>query len=191
MPAIMRESRINSVSCWRPLIAAAFTIVAGCGTSKVSQIKAPEYTDHSVRALVIAPSEESFLNDSSMLADAIGAELAKRGYSVVDTREATALLAKSNVTPADMLAPRGLAALGKESVDAVLSVSATGSSFGGSWMRQVKVKVTSTSTSRMIGEVDWTNSWGGMPGSPANAIMRKGLAEAAQEIAEALAKLLG
>jgi len=190
MPS-MAKSRINAAAWSSLLIAVAFVIVAGCGTSKVNEVKAPEYADHSVRTLVIAPNEDSFVDDSSMLADAIGAELVKRGYAVVGTREATVFLAKYNVIPADMLTPRGLAALAKEKVDAVLAVSSAPSKLGGSGMRHVDVTVTSTSTLQKIGEIDWTNSWGGIPGSPADWMMHKDLPAAAKEIAAALAKLLG
>jgi hypothetical protein len=58
-------------------------------------------------------------------------------------------------------------------------------------MRSVAVTVNSTRTSGMIGGINWKNSWGGMPGSPADMVMRKGLNEAAHEIAKALAKQLG
>jgi hypothetical protein len=110
---------------------------------------------------------------------------------VVEARAVTALLANHKVNLAAVPAPQELAALREEGVEAVLSVSSTGSGIGGPRMRHVKVRVTSTRTSTMIGEIDWNNSWGGMPGSPADAIMRKGPAEAAPEIAEALTKLLG
>ncbi|MGA3400850.1 MAG: hypothetical protein ABSC95_16645 [Acetobacteraceae bacterium] len=182
----------TGAAAWRGLlIAATLLALAGCGGSKAVQIRAPDYADHSARTLAIAPVDDLFVNDDSQLADAIGVELAKRGYSVVDAKGTAALLAKYGISPVEVLAPKTLTALGKEGVDAVVSVSSEGSVMGGPGMRHAKARVTSTRTAKDIGEIDWNNSWGGMPGSPADYTMRKGPAGAAREIAEELAKLLG
>ena len=170
---------------------ATLLAIAGCGGSRAVPIKAPEYSDHSVRTLTIAPSQDLFEKDSNKLGDAIGVELAKLGYSVVDENQATELLAKYDISPVHIFDPSALAALQKEGIDAVLWVSSATSSIGGPDMRHVTVRLTSTSTSKKIGEIDWHNAWGGMPGSPADYTMRKGVTAAAREIAEALAKLLG
>jgi len=183
MPSIPERSRIGDASRRCLLVAAAIVVGMGCRASQITQIGTPERASHTVRALVFVPG-------SSLLAYSIGVEMTKRGYSVVDTREATALLAKHNVNPADLLTPLGLATLGKGGVDAVVSVSSTGSPMGGSAMRNVAVRVTSTRTSGMIGGLSWRNGSGGMPGSTADLIMQKGLTEAANEIAEALANQL-
>jgi len=71
-------------------------------------------------------------------------------------------------------------------IDAVVSVSSTG-------VRGVDsaiVTVTSTTTSGTVGGVSWKNGWGGMSESTTDAIMRKGLTEAAVEIVQALAQQL-
>jgi hypothetical protein len=179
----------------RLLITAALLAVAGCGGSSVLQIKAPEYVEHSARSLAVAPSiafsDDLFGDDSTRLADAVGVELAKHGYSVIDAKGTMAVLAKYDIPPVDDLTPKALEFLGRNGVDAVLSVKSSSASMGGPGMRHVKATLTSTSTGKEIGEIDWNNSWGGMPGSPADYTMRKGPADAAREIADALAKLLG
>jgi hypothetical protein len=190
VPPFAEDPRIALVARQCLLLLAVFAI-AGCGASKVGLIAAPKADAHRVQSLIVTPADGLFAQDNTMLAYAIGAELAKRGYTVVDTREATALLTKQNVNPADVLTPPGLATLRNGGIDAVLSVTSVGSPIGGSGMRNVAVTVNSTRTSGMIGGINWKNSWGGMPGSPADMVMRKGLNEAALEIAEALAKQLG
>lgn len=180
------------------MLGVACVIVAGCGPSRVTQVEVGDYVAaHSVRTLGIASSGDLVATvtntTTNVLADAIGAEMAKRGYSVVDSRAATEMLAKRNINAVDWLTPQGLAVLKESGVDALLSVSSTGSSVccqGGAQMRYVKVTLTNTSTSKMIGEINWNNSWAGMPGSIDDWIMRKGPAKAAPEIAKAVAEML-
>jgi hypothetical protein len=185
MPMIMEKYRIGGMLRRSMLIAAAVAVLTGCAGSSAVEVKGTDYTAHSVRVLAIAPPN---INDSSELGDAVGVELAKHGYTVVDTM---AILAKYDLPPKNALDPREMEALKKEGIDAVVSVSSVGSVMGGPGMRHANAKVISTSTSRQIGEIDWNNSWGGMPGSLADYMMRKGVAGAAREIADALAKLLG
>lgn len=170
-------------------------MLAACGGSSVVPTKDPEYVGHTVRVIAIAPPE-SLVSTGSMaeggvLGDDIGAELAKHGYKIVDAMAAAAILDKNDVTSLLALAPRGLAALEKDGIDAVLTVKSASSTIGGPGMRHVTARINSTHSSKVIASVDWNNSWGGMPGSLADYTMRKGAAAAAQEIAEALAKLLG
>ena len=195
MSMVTWKYRIPAVA-WRSLvITGLLLLVAGCGASKSVETKAPDYVARSARTLAIAPTDELvndlFGNNSNQLAEAIGGELIRRGYSVIDANGATSLLAKNGVSRAPVLNPQALAALAKDGVDAVVSVSAEASVIGGPPMRHVKTKVTSTRTQREIGTVEWHNAWGGMPGSPADYMSRKGMPAAAKEIADALAKLLG
>jgi hypothetical protein len=191
MSSALWNYRINAAA-WRSLLMTATVLaIAGCAGSKTVQTKTPEYTAHSARTLAIAPSNDLFVNDSAQLADTIGVELRKRGYSVVDTNGTTALLAKYNIAPVDGLAPQALTAFGKDGVDAIVSVNSKAADIGGPGMRYVKATVTSARTSKEIGVINWTNSWGGMPGSLADHMARKSPAAAAQEIADALANLLG
>jgi hypothetical protein len=170
---------------------AVLLVIAGCAGSKSVETKASDYVAHSVRTLAIAPSDDLFIKDSGQLADMIGAGLTIQGYSVVDEKATIALLAKYNISSVDVLAPQALAALAKEGVDAVMSVTSKSADIGGPTMRYVKATVTSVRTSKEIGQIDWTNSWGGMPGSPADHMARKNPAAAAKEIVAALVKLLG
>jgi hypothetical protein len=183
--------RANAVA-WRSLlITMSLLVLSACGASKTVQTRVADYVPHSARILAVAPADELLVKDSGKLADAIGVELSRRGYTVVNTKAAAEMLTKHGVSPVDVIAPQGLAAFGKEGVDAVLSVTSSSADIGGPGMRYVKAKMTSTRTSTEIGGIDWTNSWGGMPGSPADYMTRKSAAAAAVEIADALAQLLG
>ncbi len=57
-------------------------------------------------------------------------------------------------------------------------------------LESVSARVTSTHTGQIISGVSWQNGDGGVPGSPADRVMRQGLAEAAQTIAKEIAKNL-
>jgi hypothetical protein len=174
---------------------ATLLLIAGCGGSKSVEVREPDYVDHSVRTLAISPSSDLvndlFGNVDTQLADAIGAQLAQRGYTVINAQATMAIVKKDGIPPADGLTPEALSAMGREGIDAALSVTSESSVMGGPAMRHVRAKLISTHTGKEVGEINWSNSWGGMPGSPADYTMRKGLDAAAKEIAEALAKLLG
>jgi hypothetical protein len=191
MSPTLSKYRINTLTSRTLLMAAVLLVVAGCAGSKIVETKAPDYIDHSVRTLAIAPPDDLFRSDGNQLIDAIAVELGKRGYSVIVPRDTGALLTKYNISPVDVLTQQALTAFGKDGADAVLSVSSKAADIGGPGMRYVKATVTSARTSKQIGVINWTNSWGGMPGSPADYVTRKGPDAAAQEVAAALVKILG
>lgn len=142
--------------------------------------------------IAVSPTQSpnSLIDSNSELADAIGAELAARGFVVLDIATTAARLKKYDLPPTYALTKQGLSTLRKENVDSVLAVSSTVSAIGGPSMRHVKARLTSTATTEEIGGVDWDNSWGGMPGSPADFTIRKDSTTAAKEIASELVKLL-
>ena len=190
MSKVVKKSGCHAI-LRRSTLIAMFSVLEGCGGTSVVQSKASDYADHSIRTLAIAPPSSLFANDSSQLADAVGAELAKHGYTVVDSMQTAAHLARLNIPPANVLGAPALAALEHEGIDAVFTVQSIGSVMGGPGMRHAKARVFSTHLSKQIAEVDWNNAWGGMPGSLADYTMRKGLEGASREIADDLAKLLG
>ena len=155
------------------LICVTALAIAGCAGSSSVESRDPGFVEHSIRTIAIEPPDDLF--DDGRLAQSIGVQLAKRGYSVNDAPQTRALLEKANVKALDILAPDGLAALRKNGVDGVLSINAAPASMGGPPMRYVKVRIISTSTGKEIGGLDWQNSWAGMPGSPADYVNRKGV----------------
>ena len=173
------------------LISATSLAIAGCAGSSSVDFKDSGFVEHSVRTVAIAAPDDLFDTVDTQLAQKIGSTLAKQGFVVDDATRTTAMLAKSNVNPPDILMPNGLRALRSDGVDVVLSVNAAAASLGGPPMRFVKVRLISTDTGKEVVGIDWKNSWAGMPGSPADYMNRKGLDSAAEEIAAKLLKLLG
>ena len=186
------KNRIDAAT-WRNLaIMATLLALTGCGGSSTVETKAPGYVSHSAHTLAIAPPDDLFAKGDMQLANIIGEELTKRGYAVVDSTATMRVLANNRIASVDVLSPQAMAVMAKEGVDAVLSVTTSqAGGIGGPDMRHVNAKLTSTHTSGQIGEIVWNNSWGGMPGSPADYMMRKSSTDAARAIADALAKLLG
>lgn len=168
---------------WRLVLCAAALLAPACAASKVAphDVLRTGAVGTPVRTVTFAPSD-------GMLAYAIGKEMTKRGYVVVDTSEARALLTRVQLDTPSFLIPQGLAALKEGGIEAVISVSSTGARIEG--MDSAIVIVTSTSTLGTVGGVVWENGWGGMSGSLADVIMRKGVTEAAAEIARVLAEQL-
>lgn len=155
--------------------------LAACASSRVSTQSSVAPLPHPVRAIAFAPG-------GGLLADAVGIELANRGFNVVDTAEATNMLVRTGLTETEIAQPAGLAALRERNIDAVLVVKTADAPNG--TPQSASARMTSTHTGQMIGGVTWQNGWGGMAGSPADRIMRQDLGDAANEIADELAKRL-
>jgi len=173
------------------LISGPILALAGCGGSKIATVKGNGARGGKTIAVSPPQSPDSLINSGSELADAIGTELAARGFVVLDIAATAARLRKYDIPSGYALTKQGLSTLRKENVDSVLTVSSTATVAGGPSMRHVQARLTSTATAEEIGGVNWDNSWGGMPGSPADFTMRKDVATAAKEIASELVKLLG
>jgi len=88
----------------------------------------------------------------------------------------------------EVATPQGLEKLQKKGIDAYLTVK--GASAYDGQVQSASARASSTHTGRIIAGVSWQNGWGGRAGSIADRTMRKGLAEAAKEIADALAESL-
>lgn len=156
-------------------------LLTGCGTSKVTNINIAENNKHPVKSLAMAPS-------GGLLADAVAVELSGMGFNVIDSSSTTSLMLRLNLSEIEITQPQGLAKLKAQGIDAVLSVKGTGSY--DSQPQSASARVNSTFNGRVIAGVTWQNGFGGAAGSPADRVMRKGLNEAAREIAQALSKQL-
>jgi hypothetical protein len=122
------------------------------------------------------------------LADAIGVELANRGYTVIDTQETSALLVRFNASELEILSPRSLSGLRDQGIDGVLAVKAAFSR--DDRPQSASVRLNSTYTSQVLAGVSWQNGWGGGSGSIADRVMRKDIADAAREIVDSLVQRL-
>jgi hypothetical protein len=157
----------------------ALLLLSACGGSKISQTVRPAPLSHPLRSIALAPS-------GGLLADAIGVELANRGYVVIDTQQTSALLIRVNASELELLSPRSLTGFREQGIDAILAVKAA---FARDDRPQsASVRLNSTYTSQVLAGVSWQNGWGGRSGSIADRVMRQDTADAAREIVDGLVK---
>ena len=98
-------------------------------------------------------------------------------------------MVRLNMNEVEVQRPENLSKFRAQGIDAFLSVRASGSYDG--QPQGASARVVSTDNGRLLAGVTWQNAWGGMAGSIADRTMRKGLNEAAVEIANALINSLG
>lgn len=157
--------------------------LAGCASSKMSYFPKPvaERSSHPVKKIAILPA-------SGILATAIGAELSRLDYTVIDSASTAKLLVYSNEDKAAIDTPKSLERLNANQIDAYLTARSLVDHDG--QIESAEVKVFSTHTGRIITGISWQNGWGGRNGSIADRIMRKRTTEAGQEIARSLSKIM-
>jgi hypothetical protein len=152
-------------------------MLGGCASSKVSSMPAVSQAKHDVKVIAFAPG-------GGLLADAVGVELANRGFTVIDSSTTSSMLVRLNLNEVEITRPEGLSKLKEQGIDAFLTVRS-----GGGYDQQpqsASARMNSTHTGQVLAGVTWQNGFGGQAGSPADRLMRKGLTEAATEIAVAL-----
>jgi hypothetical protein len=100
-------------------VVTAVLMLSACSGSRVSQTIRPSGpVSHPLRSIALAPS-------GGILADAIGVELANRGYVIVDTQQTSALMVRFNATSElELLTPQSLGGFREQGIDAVLVVKA-------------------------------------------------------------------
>lgn len=152
---------------------------AACATSKVSNVTAPSQSQQKVRSIAIAPG-------GGLLADAVGVDLSNRGFTVIDPAATSNMMIRLNLNEVEIAQPEGLTKLRGQGIDAFLVVRAAGGY--DQQPQSASARMTSTRDGQLLAGVSWQNGFGGQAGSIADRVMRKGLAEAASEIATALAE---
>lgn len=155
--------------------------VGGCASSKVSVVPVAGALTQSVKSIAMSP-------DSGLLAEAVAVELSNRGYTIIDSATTSRTMVRLNLNEIDIARPEGLAKLRDQGIDALLTVRAAGGY--DDQPQSATARVSSTHTGRVVAGITWQNGWGGQAGSIADRTMRKGLAQAAKEIVDALAKKL-
>lgn len=153
-------------------------LLGGCASSKISSLPVASQTKHSVKVIAFAPG-------GGLLADAVGVELLNRGFTVIDSTMTSNMMVRLNLNEIEISRPEGLSKLKDQGVDAYLVVRS-----GGGYDQQpqsASARMNSTHNGQVLAGVTWQNGFGGAAGSPADRVMRKGLTDAAAEIANALA----
>ncbi|SFN45090.1 hypothetical protein SAMN05216386_1021 [Nitrosospira briensis] len=159
------------------LLSAAVIVTTGCATSKMSSAPMASQVKHSVSVIALAPG-------GGLLTDAVGIELANRGFTIIDPSSTSSMMVRLNLDEIEISRPEGLAKLKDQGIDAFLIVRAAGGY--DQQPQSASVRMNSTHNGKLLAGITWQNGYGGMAGSPADRIMRKGLSESA--IATALSE---
>ncbi len=155
----------------------AVLLIAACATSKTSTVGIMTTIDHPIDTIAMDPN-------GGLLADAIGVALSNYGFNVIDTNTMTRLMFRLNLNEIELTEPQNLSMLQEQGIDAFLSVKSAAGYDG--LPQSASVRMNSTHNGKIIVGVSWQNGWGGQAGSIADRAMRKGITEAASEIATAL-----
>ena len=141
--------------------------------------------DHPVNCIAISPGSseighgiEQGLVDSELY----------RG-KIVGSDAAVNLLHELGIRSPKATLPENLARLNERGVDAWLRVEASNAVLSDA-PKTVLVRMASTHSPDQSIEFVWHNAWGGMPGSPADYMMKAGAFKAGKSIAEELARIL-
>ena len=151
--------------------------LAGCASSKVSSLPVSSTTEQSVKVIAFAPG-------GGVLADAIGVELSNRGLTVIDSAATSSMMIRLNLNEVEITKPEGLNKLKGQGIDAILVVRSAGGHDDNP--QSASARMNSTKNGQVLAGVTWQNGFGGQAGSISDRVMRKGLADAAAEIATAL-----
>lgn len=161
------------------VIAVLTAALTGCGTARVSMAPVAIQNAHPVKVI-------AFASGGGVLADAVAVELANRGFVIVDPGTTNSLIARLGLTEIEVAQPAGLARLKEQGIDAYLTIRSADGYSGAP--ASASARLTSTYNGQVLGGLTWQNGWGGAEGSPADRVMRSGLSQAAQQIAEGLVK---
>lgn len=156
-------------------------LVFGCASSKLNVSRSPGALPQSVQVIALMPS-------GGVLADAIGIELLRYGFEIVDTSTLTSIMVRCNLTELELAEPQNIRKLNEQGIDTILLVK----SVAGYDNRpeSASVKLVATATGRLIIGATWQTGHGGARGSPADSDMRSNLSQAARKIADGIGREL-
>jgi hypothetical protein len=94
-------------------------LIVGCASSRISSLPTTSTAVVTVKAIALAP-------DGGLLADAVGVELANRGFIVIDSASTSTMMVRLNLNEVEIQLPAGLSTLKDQGIDAYLTVRAAG-----------------------------------------------------------------
>lgn len=162
-------ARLTRIGARATTLAAALALTA-CLAWRVTLTQGPLPSDSTLNTIALAPS-------NGLFADLIGLGLAERGYAIVDTGMAQALLVVMQEREENVLTPRVMTGFRQRGIDAVLAVHGVESP--GGLPQQATAQLYGTLDAAMICQVEWRQGW-----------RQRGPVEAAQEVAESLFRCL-
>jgi len=153
----------------------------GCAGPKMNISRPPNGLPHEIKSIALMPS-------GGVLADAIGVELLRYGFDVIDTGKITSFMVRENLNEIEIIQPQNLARLSTEGIDAVILVKSVGGYDGRP--QSATIKIVLTKTGQLLVGANWQNGRGGAQGSWADQDARVDLAVAARQIADGIGKEL-
>ena len=139
---------------------------SGCAAGRVLAVGNFQALELPQKTIALAPP-------GGVFADLIGLALSGKGYAIIDTGTTAALLVLLQRSADDLLSPQSLGLFKERGIDAVLVTQKIDGEDG--LPQTVHMRLYSTDRMDEVGGIDWENSW-----------VRRGVLEAAQEIATAL-----
>jgi len=163
------------------LLSLTCLMVTSCAAPQVNVVRSKAPLESPVHTIALMPS-------GGILADAIGLELLRFGFNVIDTGKISGLMIRDNLNEIEITQPQNLSRLFSDGIDAVILVK----SVAGYDERpqSASVKIVHTKTGQLLAGANWQNGRGGAQGSPADQGARVDLVVAAQQIANALGQSL-
>jgi hypothetical protein len=158
----------------------AACVVGACGLAQTGHVGGSLPTKP-VRTIAVMPG-------GGLLADAVAVELGARGFAIIDPGQTSSLMIRLNLNEVELSNPAGLGKLKGQGIDATLVVKAAGGY--DQQPQSATARMVSTENGSMIAGVTWQNGFGGAEGSVADRVMRKGLSQAASDIAGELVSRL-
>ena len=97
------------------LLSLTFLIVTGCAAPQVNVIRSQAPIEGPIRTIALMPS-------GGALADAIGLELLRFGFNIIDTGKISGLMIRDNLNEIEITQPQNLSRLYNDGIDAVILV---------------------------------------------------------------------
>lgn len=163
------------------LVIGVAATVSGCTAPGGVSAPAGTQSVHQVKVVAINPG-------GGQLAEAVGAELARRGFRVVDLSATAAMLVRLGLNEAEIARPEVLWKIREEGIDALLVVRGTAGPDG--QLQSASARMSSTRDGQVLADVAWQSGLRAQGTSIMERLSRKGLPEAASDIAGALAERL-
>ena len=174
--------KMSNRNVLRMLLGCICLVLVGCAIApQVNVVRSQVPLEKPVRTIALMPS-------GGVLADAIGLELLRFGFNVIDTGKVSSLMIQANLTEIEITQPHNLSRLFTDGIDAVILVKSVAGYDGRP--QSASVKIVYTQTGQLIAGANWQNGRGGVQGSQADQNARADLAIAAQQIADSLGQAL-
>ncbi|MBI1264736.1 MAG: hypothetical protein GC187_08375 [Alphaproteobacteria bacterium] len=161
------------------IMTAALALGLGaCASSNVRSTGAAAVSPSEAGTIALAPG-------AGILGDAVLLELSTYGFRVIEAEATERLMGRLGLDEFDMTTASGLSELARNGVDTVLIVRSAGGYDDN--IQSATARLVSTSDGSLLSGATWQNGFAGQQGSIADRMMRRGLNQAAVELADALA----